>query len=74
MYLFIFFQNALIPTGEEYNLYSFGFNDFPLSDDETCKATLRMFLDLDVINKFHVPYEVHLHMHMPHLFIRYDFT
>ena len=51
-------QNAAIASAQDLDLLSFDFNDFPLTDDETCIATVRMFLELDIINKFHVPYEV----------------
>ncbi|XP_055949647.1 cGMP-specific 3',5'-cyclic phosphodiesterase-like isoform X3 [Argiope bruennichi] len=47
-----------IPTGETFKLYSFHFSDFHLSDDDTCQAALRMFIDLDLIAKFRIPYQV----------------
>ncbi|GIY06970.1 cGMP-specific 3',5'-cyclic phosphodiesterase [Caerostris darwini] len=47
-----------IPSGGKFNLYSFSFSDFQLTDDDTCQAALRMFLDLDLIHKFHIPYQV----------------
>ncbi|XP_052752877.1 cGMP-specific 3',5'-cyclic phosphodiesterase [Galleria mellonella] len=48
----------VIPSSETYNLYSFHFHDFDLSDDDTCKATLRMFLQCNLVEKFHIPYDV----------------
>lgn len=29
-----------------------------LSDDETCKSVIRMFMDLELITNYHIPYEV----------------
>ncbi|XP_073963396.1 cGMP-specific 3',5'-cyclic phosphodiesterase-like isoform X2 [Choristoneura fumiferana] len=48
----------IIPTAETYNLYSFQFHDFDLSDEDTCRATLRMFLQCNLVEKFHIPYDV----------------
>ncbi|KAL0811324.1 hypothetical protein ABMA28_009738 [Loxostege sticticalis] len=47
-----------IPSAETYNLYSFQFHDFDLSDEDTCRATLRMFLQCNLVEKFHIPYDV----------------
>ncbi|KAI4461700.1 cyclic nucleotide phosphodiesterase [Holotrichia oblita] len=46
-----------IPTAECYNLYSFSFIDFELNDEDTCKATIRMFLELNLVQEYHIPYE-----------------
>ncbi|KAG8200040.1 hypothetical protein JTE90_001898 [Oedothorax gibbosus] len=51
-------MTSSIPTGETFNLYSFQFSDFHLNDEDTCHTTIRMFLDLDLIHKFHIPYQV----------------
>ncbi|XP_028162206.1 cGMP-specific 3',5'-cyclic phosphodiesterase-like, partial [Ostrinia furnacalis] len=48
----------IIPSAEIYNLYSFQFHDFDLSDEDTCRATLRMFLQCNLVEKFHIPYDV----------------
>lgn len=48
----------VIPSAQTYNLYSFTFIDFDLTDDDTCRATIRMFKQCDLIEKFHVPYDV----------------
>ncbi|XP_023947233.2 cGMP-specific 3',5'-cyclic phosphodiesterase isoform X2 [Bicyclus anynana] len=48
----------VIPSAEIYNLYSFHFHDFDLSDEDTCRATLRMFLQCNLVEKFHIPYDV----------------
>ncbi|KAK9747121.1 3prime5prime-cyclic nucleotide phosphodiesterase [Popillia japonica] len=47
-----------IPSAECYNLYSFSFIDFELNDGDTCKATIRMFLELNLVQEYHIPYEV----------------
>ncbi|KAJ8967687.1 hypothetical protein NQ317_015433 [Molorchus minor] len=47
-----------IPSARTYNLYSFTFIDFDLTDDDTCKATIRMFLECNLVQQFHIPYEV----------------
>ncbi|XP_017787419.1 PREDICTED: cGMP-specific 3',5'-cyclic phosphodiesterase-like [Habropoda laboriosa] len=47
-----------IPSAESFNLYSFTFIDFDLTDEDTCRATIRMFKQCDLIGKFHIPYEV----------------
>ncbi|XP_011329812.2 cGMP-specific 3',5'-cyclic phosphodiesterase isoform X2 [Ooceraea biroi] len=47
-----------IPSAETYNLYSYTFIDFDLTDDDTCRATIRMFKQCDLIQKFHIPYDV----------------
>lgn len=49
-----------IPSAETYNLYSFTFIDFELSDEDTCKATIRMFMECDLVQQFHIPYEVRI--------------
>ncbi|CAH1783003.1 unnamed protein product [Owenia fusiformis] len=51
-------KKAVIPKASKYNLYGFDFSDFPLSDDDTVKGTIRMFLETDIMSQFHVPYEV----------------
>lgn len=47
-----------IPSAEKYNLYSFTFIDFELSDEDTCRATVRMFLQCNLVKHFHIPYDV----------------
>lgn len=51
-------QRAIIPSAKAYKLYDYRFNDFSLEDEETLKACLRMFLDLDLIGRFHIEYDV----------------
>lgn len=38
--------------------FSFTFIDFDLSDEDTCRATIRMFLQCNLVEQFHIPYEV----------------
>lgn len=47
-----------IPPADQFNLYSFTFVDFDLSDEDTCKATIRMFMECNLVQQFHIPYEV----------------
>ncbi|KAG8237830.1 hypothetical protein J437_LFUL002439 [Ladona fulva] len=51
-------NQELIPTAQHYNLYSFMFSDFDLADEDTCRATIRMFMDCNLISQFHIPYSV----------------
>ncbi|KAH9491526.1 cGMP-specific 3',5'-cyclic phosphodiesterase [Bulinus truncatus] len=46
-----------IPASEEYKLYRYDFDDKLMTDDDTLKATIRMFLDANLISQFKVPYE-----------------
>nr|XP_018671265.1 cGMP-specific 3',5'-cyclic phosphodiesterase isoform X2 [Ciona intestinalis] len=52
--------NEPIPEGEKYNLYQFTFSDLLMSDDETVMGAMRMFLDLDAFNLFHIRQETML--------------
>ncbi|KAK3883144.1 hypothetical protein Pcinc_012516, partial [Petrolisthes cinctipes] len=47
-----------IPSAQAFRLYDFKFDDFSLDDDGSLKACLRMFLDLDLIGRFHIEYDV----------------
>ncbi|XP_071545340.1 cGMP-specific 3',5'-cyclic phosphodiesterase isoform X2 [Panulirus ornatus] len=47
-----------IPTAEDFDLYNFDFCESGLTDDETCKCVIRMFMNLDLLGRFHIPYEV----------------
>lgn len=47
-----------IPSAQAFKLYDFKFDDFSLDDEGSLKACLRMFLDLDLIGRFHIEYEV----------------
>ncbi|XP_062561405.1 cGMP-specific 3',5'-cyclic phosphodiesterase isoform X3 [Armigeres subalbatus] len=50
--------NDTIPSADEYKLYSFKFIDFDLDDDDTCRAAVRMFLQCNLVQQFHIPYDV----------------
>ncbi|XP_039446570.1 cGMP-specific 3',5'-cyclic phosphodiesterase-like [Culex pipiens pallens] len=50
--------NDAIASAEEYKLYSFKFIDFDLDDDDTCRAAVRMFLQCNLVQQFHIPYDV----------------
>jgi len=55
-----FAQKLPIPEAQKLSLVDYKFSDFSLNDDTTLCATARMFVDLDLINKFHIRYEVHV--------------
>ena len=45
-------ERVEIPTAQQLKILNYEFADMSLSNDETILATLRMFIDLDLINKF----------------------
>lgn len=47
-----------IPSSAYFQLHDFAFDDLSLDDDDTLKACLRMFLDLDLVERFHIDYEM----------------
>lgn len=47
-----------VPSAAFFQLHDFRFDDLHLEDDDTLKACLRMFLDLDLVERFHIDYEV----------------
>jgi len=47
-----------IPSSRTYNLFSFQFSDLSMNTNDTLRATLRMFTDLDLFEKFHIETEV----------------
>ncbi|CRK99879.1 CLUMA_CG013180, isoform A [Clunio marinus] len=47
-----------IPSSAYFQLHDFAFDDITLDDDGTLKACLRMFLDLDLVERFHIDYEM----------------
>ena len=47
-----------VPDNKKLSLTSFALDDLKLSDDETCLAAVRMFLDLDLLSKFKIQYKV----------------
>lgn len=54
----LFLQKSDIPPSEKLGLYTYEFNDIPMSEDETLKATIAMFRDADIIKKYRIPYDV----------------
>ncbi|KAL8571841.1 Dual 3',5'-cyclic-AMP and -GMP phosphodiesterase 11 [Nucella lapillus] len=51
-------QKMVVPTSQHYNLLDYNFSDFALDDDDTLKATIRMFMDLHLNEAFHINYEL----------------
>lgn len=52
------FKSAVVPSAQSLRLLDFGFSDFELSDTETTLATVRMFVDLDLVQNFQMKYTV----------------
>ena len=48
----------MIPSVADYRLLEYTFNDQTLDDDGTVKASIRMFMELDLLDKFRIDYEV----------------
>ncbi|XP_041485070.1 dual 3',5'-cyclic-AMP and -GMP phosphodiesterase 11-like isoform X2 [Lytechinus variegatus] len=46
-----------VPTSNELGLLKFSFSELRMTEDETLLAAIRMFLDLDLLNKFRINYE-----------------
>ncbi|XP_077864639.1 cGMP-specific 3',5'-cyclic phosphodiesterase-like [Saccoglossus kowalevskii] len=51
-------KTAVIPSADQLQLFTFNFDDLQLNEDETLTASIRMFQECDLINLFHVPYDV----------------
>ncbi|KAB0793779.1 hypothetical protein PPYR_13399 [Photinus pyralis] len=47
-----------VPSAVYLGLHNFAFDDVHLSDDDTITSCVRMFLDLDLVERFHMDYEV----------------
>ncbi|XP_050665693.1 dual 3',5'-cyclic-AMP and -GMP phosphodiesterase 11-like isoform X2 [Leptidea sinapis] len=47
-----------IPSSAHFKLHDLEFDDIEMSDEETVRACLRMFLDLDFVERFHIDYGV----------------
>ena len=54
----LFVQKLPMYGEQKLSLSDYKFSDFSLNDDTTLRATARMFVDLDLIDKFRIPYEV----------------
>ncbi|XP_044007181.1 dual 3',5'-cyclic-AMP and -GMP phosphodiesterase 11-like isoform X1 [Aphidius gifuensis] len=51
-------QDLRVPSSAYFDLHDFKFDDIRMEDDETLTASLRMFLDLDFVERFHIDYDV----------------
>uniref|UniRef100_I3JDC3 Phosphodiesterase n=1 Tax=Oreochromis niloticus TaxID=8128 RepID=I3JDC3_ORENI len=57
MYIFcVCLKLATIPSAQSLHLLDFSFSDFDLSDTETTLATVRMFVDLNLVQNFQMKY------------------
>ncbi|XP_026158925.1 cGMP-specific 3',5'-cyclic phosphodiesterase [Mastacembelus armatus] len=50
-------QEATIPSAESLHILDFHFSDFGLPEDLTTQATIRMFLDLRLVQDFNIDYK-----------------
>lgn len=53
-----------LPRVDELNLYSLTFDDFSLNEDEMLLATITMFTELGLINKFGIDKVVSLNIYI----------
>uniref|UniRef100_A0A668TPV2 Phosphodiesterase n=1 Tax=Oreochromis aureus TaxID=47969 RepID=A0A668TPV2_OREAU len=53
-------QEATIPSAESLNILDFHFSGFGLPEDATTQSTIRMFLDLNLVQDFNIDYKVSL--------------
>uniref|UniRef100_A0A8D3AKB0 Phosphodiesterase n=1 Tax=Scophthalmus maximus TaxID=52904 RepID=A0A8D3AKB0_SCOMX len=51
-------QEVTIPCAESLHILDFHFSHFGLSEDLTTQATIRMFLDLNLVQDFNIDYKV----------------
>lgn len=51
-------QNLRVPSSAHFQLHDFKFDDIHMEDGDTLIACLRMFLDLDFVERFHIDYDV----------------
>lgn len=60
VYIFYFFypKAATIPSAQSLRILEFSFSDFDLSEAETTQATIRMFVDLKLVQNFQMKYKV----------------
>lgn len=54
----LFQQKEDLPDPQAVDLYEFCFSDFPITEHELIKCGLRLFLEINVVEKFKVPVEV----------------
>ncbi|XP_046706878.1 cGMP-specific 3',5'-cyclic phosphodiesterase isoform X2 [Silurus meridionalis] len=50
-------EAATVPSAQSLRLLDFSFSDFDLSDTETTQATIRMFVDLKLVQNFQMKYK-----------------
>lgn len=55
---YVVLQVATVPSAQSLRLLDFSFSDFDLSDTETTLATIRMFIDLNLVQNFQMKYTV----------------
>lgn len=59
LYSFKFIGERLSRAATQFKvLMQFPLTDFELAEEETCRATIRMFVDFNLTSQFHIPYEV----------------
>lgn len=51
-------RDLRVPSNVKFGLLDFAFDDIRLSDDDTLTACLRMFLDLSLVETFHIDFDV----------------
>ncbi|CAG0919146.1 unnamed protein product [Notodromas monacha] len=49
-------RRHIIPSSQYYRLYDYNFDDLGLSDEDTLKACIRMFIDLDLVERFNIDF------------------
>ena len=55
------FQEASIPSVESLHMLDFHFSEFGLPEERSTQATIRMFLDLNLVQDFNIDYKVTNH-------------
>lgn len=57
-HFWFFPQKEKVQSAQVYDIYSLDFDDMDWSDKETCLATVRMFIEMNFVEYFQIPYEV----------------
>lgn len=63
-------QKEEVQSAEVYNINSLDFDDQDWSDTQTCLATVRMFIEMNFLEHFQIPYEVGLNFERLKVLIR----
>jgi len=58
LFILLLRQSLRVPSSVHLKLHDFKFDDIHMEDDDTLTACLRMFLDLDFVERFHIDYDV----------------